>query len=81
MWRPQLLWIERLKKHNICRLQVAMNYPQLLQVSQRTQQLDREPSNQTVVKSLIIVHLYELVQINCVKFEYQTQVISPHKIV
>jgi hypothetical protein len=38
-------------------------------------------SNKTVVKALIVVHLYELIQVDAVQVKHETKVISPHEVI
>ena len=58
-----------------------MDDAQVLHVSERTQQLDSESSDEPVLKSLIVVHLYKLVEVYRVQVKDAAQVVSEDEIV
>ena len=58
-----------------------MNYAQLFQVPQRGHHLYREPPYQPVVKTLIIVHFDELIQVDRIEVKHKTQVVAPDEVI
>ena len=58
-----------------------MDYAQILHISEGREQLDGKPPDKPILKSLVIIHFNELVQINAVQVEDTTQMISEHEVV
>jgi hypothetical protein len=56
-------------------------HAELFKVLQCGKQLNCEPTDKTVVKALIVVHLYELIQVDAVQVKHETKVISPHEVI
>ena len=65
----------------ILRLQVAMDDPKLLEITQGRQQLNGKASDQIVFKALVMVHLDELVQVDAVEVEHAAQVVPEDEVV
>ena len=53
----------------------------MLQVSEARQKLDGEPTDQPILKALIVVHFDELVQVDGVEVEHNAQMVPPHEVV
>lgn len=68
-------------EQNVFRLQVTMNDAQVLHVPESGQELDGESSDETVLKSLIIVHLDELIKVDAVEVEYTAEMVPEHEVV
>jgi len=58
-----------------------VDHPKRLQVLEGGQQLNGEPPNESVIKALVIVHLYEFVEVNAEQVEHQTEMVAPHEVV
>ena len=43
--------------------------------------MDGEPSNQAIVKALVIVHLDEFVKINAVEVKHKAKMVSPNEVI
>ena len=58
-----------------------MYHSQCFKILQPSKQLYCKPPNQSVVESLVVVHLNKLVQIDTIQVENKTQVVPPNKVV
>ena len=58
-----------------------MDHAEVFEVPQSREELDGESSDEPIVKALVVVHLYELVQIDTVEVEHDAKVVAPNEIV
>ena len=58
-----------------------MDNPNGFEVLEAGEELNCKPTDQTVIETLIIVHLDKLVQVDGVELKDQTQMVAPHKVV
>ena len=49
---------------NVLRLQVTVDHTEVLQVSEAREELDGESANKAVIKALVVIHLYEFIQVD-----------------
>ena len=61
--------------------QIAVDNTEVFKVAQSREKLNSEASNQTVLESLVVVHLYEFIQVNGVQIKHNAQVITPDEVV
>ena len=71
----------RLLQQDVLRLQVAVDYLELLQVFQRVQQLNGETTDEVVVKTIEVVDLEELKQVHRQQLKRDAQVLPKNDII
>jgi hypothetical protein len=58
-----------------------MDDPNRLEVLQPSKQLNGKPPNEAVLKSLVVIHLDKLIEIDAVEVENKAEMVTPYKVV